>query len=105
MTPKPMWRPQVQKREGDIPTIAGPQATRFKVEPPRKRPEPDHNLWDRSLRKNLTVKVALLTGDMVVGSVVEFGLNSVAIKTAEGDVIVVFKSAIAAARSIHAPAY
>jgi hypothetical protein len=99
----PILRSQLLTREGNIHAAARPQTDRLKVEPPRKRHEPDHDLWDQSLRKNLTVKVALLTGDMVVGSVVEFGLDAVAIKTAEGDIIVVFKRAIAAAQSINAP--
>jgi len=85
------------------PAVPGvPAAARFT--PARSKPvmipEPDHNFWDRSMRRRLPVKIRLLDGNTTVeGVVLQFGKFNVLLDTAAGPLLI-FKHAMASASEL-----
>jgi sRNA-binding regulator protein Hfq len=59
--------------------------------------EPDARLWARARRENTPVKLRLLCGDVIEGTVSSYGLYSVEITTTDGGATVVWKHALAMA--------
>ena len=70
-----------------------------KTEPIRntKNPEPDHTLWDESLRDSCPLHITLLNGEVKRGRILGFGLYSICIDMGDGKPFVIFKNAIATA--------
>lgn len=75
-----------------------------KPKPPEPRPnagpnpnEPDARLWARAWRANTPVKLRLVCGDVIEGVVIGYGLYSVCLSTADGELTVIWKHAMVSA--------
>jgi sRNA-binding regulator protein Hfq len=64
------------------------------------RHEPDRHLWNDAKHSRRTTRFTLLTGQEIDGVVYEFGRFSIAVETALGRRVVIFKHALMSAEMV-----